>query len=316
MTGGRRLPRPSLADAMLTTLVVTWGLNIVITRYLLINGFEPLVYSALRYVSSSALLVAYVRVRQGPLTSSRGGSAWLLVAAAVLFAINQIAFVLALTWTDATVVAFMFGAAPVVTGLITWAVGTERMTWRFALAAVVSLAGVGLLALSAGADGTTGVRGVAAAVVMLLTWCSYTVLTAWMMRTRSASQITALAFFGSGVIISLAAIPQFGQQDWDLPVRLWLLLAFTVGSLIVTNLLYLTSMRRVGASHTALFANLQPFIAVLLAVLLLSETLTLLDLLGGLAIAAGIAIVWSVRAGHPPAVAPDAPVRAGPAGPP
>lgn len=310
----RRLPQLVPADGLLVILVVTWSLNIVISRYLLVNGFEPLVYSALRYLCSSTILVAYVRARHGPMLKAGSGSMWGIGAAVLLFTVNQVAFVYALTWADASVVAFMFGAGPIVTGIMTWAVGAERISWRFAIAAVVSLAGVGLIALSAGAEGDTAAKGVVAAVVMLLTWCAYTVLAAWMMRTRSSLQITAQAFLGSAAVIGLLAIPHLGEQDWSLPLELWLLLGFTIGSLIVTNMLYLRSTRHLGAAHTALFANLQPFVAVLLAVLLLSEALTPLDLIGGALIAVGITLVWKVHTRRSVPTAIEHAARSGPPG--
>ena len=66
------------------------------------------------------------------------------------------------------------------------------------------------------------------------------------------------------------------------------------------NLLWFTAIDWVGPSRASLFANLQPFLAAVIALLLLHESLTRLQLAGGLLIAAGI--VFSRRNG--PAEAP------------
>ena len=63
-----------------------------------------------------------------------------------------------------------------------------------------------------------------------------------------------------------------------------------VGPLFLTNLLWFTAIDRVGPSRAALFANLEPFFAVLFAVLLLSEHLTGWEIAGGVAIGLGILI--------------------------
>ena len=47
-------------------------------------------------------------------------------------------------------------------------------------------------------------------------------------------------------------------------------------------------MHRIGASRATLVANLQPFVAAVFALVLLSESMTLLQVLGGVLIAAGI----------------------------
>jgi len=71
----------------------------------------------------------------------------------------------------------------------------------------------------------------------------------------------------------------------------WGALAYAiVGPLLVTNVLWFTAIRRVGPSRATLFANLQPFLAVLFAVVLLSEGLGALQVAGGVFIGAGILI--------------------------
>ena len=61
-----------------------------------------------------------------------------------------------------------------------------------------------------------------------------------------------------------------------------------LGPLVLTNLLWFTAIDRVGPSRAAVFANLQPFLAAVIALLLLSENLTRYQVAGGLAIGAGI----------------------------
>ena len=70
---------------------------------------------------------------------------------------------------------------------------------------------------------------------------------------------------------------------------MWVLLAFaTLGPLVVTNLLWFRALHRIGASRATLVANLQPFVAAVFALVLLSERMTLLQVVGGILIAGGI----------------------------
>ena len=59
---------------------------------------------------------------------------------------------------------------------------------------------------------------------------------------------------------------------------------------MLTNILWFRSLDRVGPSRATLAVNLQPFVAALLAVILLSEPLSLLQVLGGVLIAAGLVV--------------------------
>ena len=69
---------------------------------------------------------------------------------------------------------------------------------------------------------------------------------------------------------------------------------------MTTNVLWFRSLHRIGASRATLVANLQPFVAAVFALVLLSEQMTLLQVLGGILIAAGILLA---RRRPPPAPA-------------
>ena len=68
------------------------------------------------------------------------------------------------------------------------------------------------------------------------------------------------------------------------------------------NVLWFTAIDRVGPSRASVFANLQPFLAAIIALLLLNEKITTLEVVGGLAIGAGIVLApRGASAPEPPA---------------
>jgi len=67
-----------------------------------------------------------------------------------------------------------------------------------------------------------------------------------------------------------------------------LLVAATLGPLVTTNILWFRSLDRIGPSRATLATNLQPFLAAVVAVVLLGETMNLVQVLGGVLIGAGI----------------------------
>jgi drug/metabolite transporter (DMT)-like permease len=87
----------------------------------------------------------------------------------------------------------------------------------------------------------------------------------------------------------LTGASQVSSQDWNLGWEVWVLLVFaTLGPLVLTNELWFRSLDRIGPARATLAANLQPFLAAAIAVVLLSESLGLLELAGGVLIAGGI----------------------------
>jgi drug/metabolite transporter (DMT)-like permease len=103
------------------------------------------------------------------------------------------------------------------------------------------------------------------------------------------------------VPLALTGLPQTRSQDWQLGWEIWALTVFAVlGPLVVTNVLWFRSLDRIGPARATLATNLQPFVAALFAVVLLSETLTALQAAGGVLIAAGILVARRRGTAAPP----------------
>ena len=89
--------------------------------------------------------------------------------------------------------------------------------------------------------------------------------------------------------ILLVGLPQTTDQDLGVGLDVWSLLVFaTLGPLVLTTILWFRVIHRIGASRATLVANLQPFVAAIFALVLLSERMTLPQVLGGILIAGGI----------------------------
>jgi drug/metabolite transporter (DMT)-like permease len=102
-------------------------------------------------------------------------------------------------------------------------------------------------------------------------------------------RISALVLGLAWVPIALCGARQTAAQDWSLGWEVWALLVFsTIGPLVVTNILWFRSLDRIGASRATLATNLQPFVAALLAVVLLGERIDAVQIAGGILIGVGI----------------------------
>jgi drug/metabolite transporter (DMT)-like permease len=209
----------------------------------------------------------------------------------VILWLNQLSFVLALDATTATTVGLLLGAIPIFTALFGLALGRERLNRRFWIAAGVSAVGVALVAIGSGGDVSGGYTGIFLGLATCATWAAYSVAVAPMMRTYSPYRVSAVVIPAAWVLIALSGIPQTRDQDWAVGWEVWSLLVLaTLGPLVLTNVLWFRSIHRVGPARATLAVNLQPFVAALLAVVLLAEPLSAVQVLGGSFIAAGLVI--------------------------
>ena len=275
---------------MLLTTVVLWALNLSVTKYILEQGLEPLSYATVRYALAGAIFVVLTLVVERTLRIERRHVLVLAFASVALW-LNQLCFVFALDKTTASTIGLILGAIPIFAALFGLALGRERLNRRFWLGAGVSFVGVGLVAIGAGSEVSGGYAGILLGLGICATWAAYSVAVAPLMATYSPSRVSAVVIPCTWVLLVLTGIPQTTEQDWDLGWEVWALLVFaTIGPLVLTNILWFRSISRIGPARATLAANLQPFVAAVLAVILLSEPLGLLQILGGLLIASGIAL--------------------------
>jgi len=277
---------------MLFATVTIWSLNFTVTKYVLSHGFKPLAYGGLRFSAAALLFIGITWVRERSFRLRRRDILFVLGAAVVGIFLNQVGFVYGTKLTTATTVALIFGTLPILTALFAAAAGIERLHSRFWVAAAVSFAGVCLVAF--GAKGGIGgdLWGYALVLLGAATWSVYSVAIAPLMTRYTASRISAYTLATGAVLLLSAGAPQLASQDYaSLPSLVWVAYVFAVlGPLSLTNLLWFNSIEQVGPSRASLYANLQPFLGAIFALLILSESITAVQIGGGVLIAAGIVL--------------------------
>jgi drug/metabolite transporter (DMT)-like permease len=293
--------RPTTVELMLATTIVLWALNVTVARYILTHGFRPLAFSATRYGVAAAIFVGITLVGERSIRIARRDLP-LVGAAALAVFLNQLAFVYALKTTTASVIGIVLGATPIFAALLGLALRTESLSSRFWLGAAVSFGGVGLVAAGASGKVSGDLGGVLLGVCTAATWACYSVAITPLMGRYSAQRVSAIVLPVAWIGLAAAGSRQVGQQNFDLGWRIWALFAFsTVGPLVVTNILFFRSLHRIGPARATLATNLQPFLGAVFALVLLSEQMTAIQVVGGVCIALGIVVA---RRRTPTPVAP------------
>ena len=289
---------------MLLATVTLWGLNFTVTKYVLSHGFQPLAYGCLRFSAAAAILAAVAYGREGTVALRRRDAVFLGIAALIGITLNQVMFVYAIKLTTATTVALLFGTLPVMAGVFAFFLGIERMSTRFWLAACLAIAGAALVAVGSSGGFSGHIWGILLALGATLTWAWYSVAAAPVLGRYSALRTSAFAFVVGTVPLLAIGSNQLATQDWSFPASIWLLYAFAVvGPLVAANLFWFGGISRVGPSRAAVFANLQPFLGAVFALVILSEPITRLQIVGGVAIAGAIVLSRGRSSAPAPAAA-------------
>jgi len=276
---------------MLLATVFLWALNLSVTRYILQHGLAPLSYATVRYGLAAVIFVGMALVSERTLRVRRRDLPLLGLAAVTLW-LNQLSFVFALHATTASTIGLVLGAIPIFAAFFGLLLGTERPTSRFWGAAAISFVGVALVAAGSSGGHSTNLLGIVLGLCTAATWAAYSVTVAPLMRTYSPTRMSAVVVPATWLLLATSGVQQTSTQDWHVGWQVWpLLLLATIGPLVLTNVLWFRSIHRIGANRATLAANLQPFVAAVLAVALLSESIGALQVLGGVLIALGLVVV-------------------------
>lgn len=279
--------------------MIVWALNFSVAKYVLAHGFAPIVYSALRYMGAAALLCTVTLRREGSLRMERRDLGLLLAAGLAGVWVNQVAFAYAIRLSGVTTSALIMGTMPILTALAAAAFRVEPFSRRFAVAGVVSFGGVALVAVGTGGSLGGSILGELLALAAAASWAVYTVALQPLSQKYSPYRIFSIILLEGAVLLPLTGVVQFTHQQWSLGAGPWAAIAFsTVVPLVLANLLWISSVERVGPSRSALFTNLQPVIATAFAIVLLAEGIAWEQIAGGGLI--GVALLVARRRPRPP----------------
>jgi drug/metabolite transporter (DMT)-like permease len=249
----------------------------------------------LRMAITAGTLGAYATAANVPLRFGRH-STQLILAQSLLFIVAQVALFIGLTMTSAGRAAILFNMQPFFTlMLLPFFVPSERLTLRRWLGTGVAFAGVALVLAERGLAGGS-LLGDALCLLAALGWTGNVILNKTMPQEVNA---VAMIFWNGP-----AAIPGLGllARGFE-PQAAWNFSAAAVGSLLYLGVvsaglgfvLIVWLTRAYSASRVNVFVFLSPVFGVLIGWALLGESISLLQALGALAVAAGILVVSTER---------------------
>jgi len=289
----RRFP----SEGLLLGTVLLWAFNFSAVRYGVTHAIDPMVYVALRWLLAGLALAAVALFRGTSLRLGRRSLVVIALASIAGVVVNQIAFSYSIRLASASAVALIFGTLPIFVSIMSQFVGHEHLRRRHWAAVGVSFAGVALVAAGSSSGLGAGVGGIVLALATTFSFAIYSVAIVPPLRHHSPLAVTTTSCLIGGLLLCLIALPWLASEDWSSPPALaWSALLYSaLGSVVVGNMLWFIAIERVGASRSALYTNLQPFLGAVFAVFVLSEHLDVLQLAGGLVIASGIVLAGRVK---------------------
>lgn len=263
-----------------------------------------------------ALLLWAALFRRDLLKVDRRGLLLLGLGGGALVALFEVAYQFAIAGAGVASAAALLYTAPTLVALLAVPLLKERLTSRRLLLAVV--VGIGaVLAVQGGPHGAhvAGVPmprlalGVVGGLLAAVSYAGTTLLARYAAPRYGVFRMLLLEIAGGsvllGIILPLAGRPPAPPATTGGWVYLLALVAATV---ILANLFFFSGAKRIEAAPTAVAATIEPVVGTLLALVLLSQRLTVLGWLGLLMVVGAVAAGYLEEARATRASAPAIPL--------
>lgn len=249
---------------LLVLSIVLWGANFNLSQPALAE-LHPLAAAAGRFGVAALVMLAVVAVRRERVPLLRYARAYLPLGLVGIAGFN-VFFFYGLQSTTPVNGALIQATNPLVTALLAALFLGERPGLRQMLAFPVALLGVGVVLLGGG-NSLSLAPGDTLIMAANLCWAAYIVMARKMMPPVSGIANTAalmvvgavalgMAVLVAGVPLSMPGVPAAGA-----------VLAMGLGGTVLSYLFFNAAVAKLGAGRTALFLNLVPVVAMVIAAL-------------------------------------------------
>jgi DME family drug/metabolite transporter len=257
---------------------------------------SPLAIGASTMVFGGALL--FVVSARAALRAIRepGARRWLLVGAIGVF-VYPLAFYTSMDLAGVAIGNVVsLGTGPVFAALLEWLFERHRPRRLWAVCTAIAIAGIALLALGGEVTGAPAVvPGVLLGLLAGFAYALYTYSSSRAIRTGQAPRGVMGGMFGFGALALLPVLLVFGSpllQSWS-TVSIAAYLA--IGPMFVAYVLFGIGMRTLRSSTATTITLLEPFVATILAVLIVGERLDLVGWVGLALILASVTVLATAR---------------------
>jgi drug/metabolite transporter (DMT)-like permease len=207
--------------------------------------------------------------------------------------VYQIFFIEGLAHTTAANASLLMATAPIFVALLSALLQIEQVTPRRWAGIILSFVGIVLVTAGSGQRVQFGSSHLVGDLLVLgaaVMWASYTVMSKPLLARYSPLHLTTVSMIPGTATLALLGSPALLAQRWpSVEPAAWAGLAYSaIFAIVLAYLIWFTSVQRVGNARTAIYSNVIPLIASLLAWAVLREPFGVLQAVGGAVILTGL----------------------------
>ncbi len=286
------MARKYLTELSLIIVAVIWALNFSIIKVTL-EEIGPFAFNALRFVFAAALLIGVTKWRGFKVIVKKEHLIPIIGIGLVGNLVYQVLFIVGVNLTNAANSAVILGTIPVWIALMAHLFTDEKLSTIKTLGITFAFIGVGLIIFGRSSGFSfSGTSALGDVIVLLsaIAWAAYTILSKKYLKEYNSSQYSAFISLIGVIALVLGGIPDLLKTDFS-GISLAGYGGILYSGFLSVGLAYLIwnrGVHKIGAVRTAAYQNLVPVLGVVFGVVLLNESLNLLQYLGSGSVLVGI----------------------------
>ncbi|MDQ0200499.1 DMT family transporter [Neobacillus ginsengisoli] len=276
---------------LLVFVMMAWGINVIMTK-VIVAEFLPVTITSLRvFTAGISVFIILFFLKKVRIPTKKE---FLYIVFGCFFNVvgHHYFLSIGLSKTSASNGGLILGLGPLLTTIVAFCfLGNKVTVWKM-LGIILGLTGVSFIVM----EGSGGVSGISLGDLFVFLAILSQAISFAIIKKASATLDPRLMtgymlVFGSIIlfIISLFKEPHGLQGITHGSMGVWLIfLASAIFGTAISHTIYNYSLGKVGVSEAAIFINLNPFFALIAAVMFLGEKITLPQILGFVFIIIGV----------------------------
>lgn len=279
-----------------------WAGNFIVVKGA-VEILPPVGFTFLRYLVASTTVLLLLRWRTGSISLPRSDFLRICILGVVGFGCYQILWSTGIQTISAGDSALLIATTPVFTAVLAAMTGADSLSPLRLAGAVLSFVGVAVVIESGpGFDLTASLIGDLLTLAAAMCWAIYTAFGSNVLRRHSPLKTTTWAVVAGTVFLAPFGLYQLGTVGIAGGMEAAIASGVLIGAVLailysgtlaagVANVVIFHAIKLVGPTRITALQSLVPAMAVVLAAIFLGEPIRPGQVLGGIVIIAGVAIL-------------------------
>jgi drug/metabolite transporter (DMT)-like permease len=292
----------ALAYAAFAVVCIVWGTTYLAIR-IAVRTIPPFLLTGIRFTIAGVVLLILARSRGERIPRSRGVLAEVALVGLLLIGLGNFAVAWSEQWVPSGIAALLVATAPFWAALLERVrPGGERLVVRRTIGMLIGFVGVAMLVTPRGAGGAFDAHfmiGAIAVQIGCLSWQYGTVRSKYNLTSVPPLMSSALQMLCGGIVLLFFGLVSGETSNFTAtPEGLAALAYLTIFGSILAYTSYVYAVTKIRTTNMALYAYINPLVAVILGWLILDERLTWVSVAAICVILGGVALVQTGGRGH------------------